>query len=359
VHPERGKEDPGYDPGRGWPWNVRLGPPSGGRSPGGTGIVSIVTPSFNQARYLEETIRSVLAQDYHSLEYQVVDGGSTDGSQEIIRKYEPWISWWVSEKDRGQSHAINKGWERSHGRFVGWLNSDDVLLQGAIREAVEVFEAHAEAAVVHGVELFVDPEGEEIERFGFGFDLASSLDGCNCTIAQQSAFIRRTNLEKAGLLDEDLHRAMDYDLWLRLAMTGPLVHVPRVWSKFRQHPEAKTSTMTLRGDMLRIMEKFYARADLPPELRRLRGRSMAWGHLFKGLADRREGARIAPLGHALRALMSAPKVCLRSGFFLFAQVVGGEGLRRRLSRARARGRWAAQGTETAPRAGERGGQPWD
>ena len=113
-------------------------------------LVSIVTPSFNQARFLEATLRSVLEQDYPNIEYLVVDGASTDGSVEIIRRYADRLTWWVSEKDNGQSEAINKGMRRARGEFIGWLNSDDIYLPGAVSAAVSAFLSHPQAGLIYG-----------------------------------------------------------------------------------------------------------------------------------------------------------------------------------------------------------------
>ncbi|HZU87535.1 MAG TPA: glycosyltransferase family 2 protein, partial [Anaerolineaceae bacterium] len=128
-------------------------------------LVSIVTPSYNQARYLEATLRSVLEQDYPNLEYIVVDGGSTDGSREIIQKYASRLAWWVSEKDRGQTDAINKGFSRAHGEILAWLNSDDTYQPGAIRQAVEALQNHPRAGMVYADTNFIDAADNVIGKF--------------------------------------------------------------------------------------------------------------------------------------------------------------------------------------------------
>ncbi|WP_322508462.1 glycosyltransferase family 2 protein, partial [Anaerolinea sp.] len=127
-------------------------------------LVNIVTPSFNQARFLEETMLSVLHQDYPHIEYIVVDGGSTDGSVDIIRRYADRLAWWVSEPDRGQTDAINKGFAHAHGEILAWLNSDDTYQPGAVRAAVEALEKHPEAAMVYGDAHYIDENGRVIGR---------------------------------------------------------------------------------------------------------------------------------------------------------------------------------------------------
>jgi glycosyltransferase involved in cell wall biosynthesis len=123
-------------------------------------LITIITPSYNQSRYLEETIRSVLGQDYPAIEYFIIDGGSTDSSVEIIRSYESQISGWVSEKDRGQAEAINKGFQRASGEYIAWLNSDDTYQPGAIRAAIETFQKHPEAGIVYGNVLSIDENSQ-------------------------------------------------------------------------------------------------------------------------------------------------------------------------------------------------------
>ncbi len=125
-------------------------------------LVSIITPSYNQAHYLEATIRSVLEQDYSEIEYIIVDGGSTDGSREIIERYSSRLAWWVSEKDRGQTDAINKGFGRAHGEILAWINSDDTYEPGAVAQAVEYLQANPQVGMVYGDARFIDGEGRPI-----------------------------------------------------------------------------------------------------------------------------------------------------------------------------------------------------
>lgn len=162
----------------GWPWTEGsdLLPD---RMPDGSDWpkISIVTPSFNQAQYLEETIRSVLMQGYPNLEYMIIDGGSTDGSIEIIKKYEPWLAYWVSEPDCGQSHAINKGWKRSGGDLLAWLNSDDFLARNALETVAIQYSACEKGKVgfIHGKAIVIDEEGQPLFERGGEFDLIEVL----------------------------------------------------------------------------------------------------------------------------------------------------------------------------------------
>ncbi len=158
MHCSTLNELPAPPPGKtGWPWTEES-PQLPGTMPDGSPwpSVSIVTPSLNQRQFIEETIRSVLLQGYPDLEYIIIDGGSTDGSLEIIKKYEPWLAYRVSERDRGQSHAINKGWQRARGEILAWLNSDDTYNPGAIRCAVEALRANPGVAMVSSEMTYTD-----------------------------------------------------------------------------------------------------------------------------------------------------------------------------------------------------------
>jgi glycosyltransferase involved in cell wall biosynthesis len=203
-------------------------------------LVSIVTPSFNQARYLESTLRSVLEQDYPNLEYLLVDGGSTDGSLEIIRRYADRLAWWVSEKDRGQTDAINKGFAHANGKILAWLNSDDTYEPNAIREAVAFLQEHPEVGMVYGDANFIDENGRVVGRFPAAQTNYKRLRQGYVHIPQQSAFWRAHLWRKVGPLDPAFYFAMDYDLWVRLAALAPLQYQPRVWANFRLHTQGKT-----------------------------------------------------------------------------------------------------------------------
>ncbi|MGB8212303.1 MAG: glycosyltransferase family 2 protein [Anaerolineales bacterium] len=203
-------------------------------------LVSIVTPSFNQARYLESTIRSVLDQDYPNLEYILVDGGSSDGSEEIIRCYADRLAWWVSEKDRGQTDAINKGFSHAKGEILAWLNSDDTYEPHAISEAVSFLHTHPEVGLLYGNANFIDENGQVIGRFPAAQTDYKRLRRGYVHIPQQASFWRADLWRKVGPLDPSFYFAMDYDLWVRLAALAPVQYVPRLWANFRLHTQGKT-----------------------------------------------------------------------------------------------------------------------
>lgn len=217
--------------------------------------ISVVTPSFNQGVYLEATLRSLLAQDHTDLELIVIDGGSTDRSLEIIRRYAPSLSHWESERDRGQSHALNKGFAHVHGDIWSWLNSDDLLEPGVLRRVAEVFADDPEAGVVYGDCVYVGEDGETIiEKFpGEPYSRLRHL--AHRFIAQPSCFFRTKLVQPA--VREDLQYCMDYDLWLGLSARGiQFRYVPEVFSRYRLHEQSK-SVRALVAMHAEILEKIY------------------------------------------------------------------------------------------------------
>jgi glycosyltransferase involved in cell wall biosynthesis len=203
-------------------------------------LVSIITPSMNQAHFLEETICSILDQDYENIEYIIVDGGSTDGSLDIIKKYAHRLAYWVSEADRGQTDAINKGFARSKGDILSWLNSDDTYLPGAVSRAVAFLETHPEIGAVYGDANLIDEQGNVIGKFPARQTDYKRLMRGYVHIPQQATFFRGELWKKVGPLDPSFFFAMDYDLWVRISKQAPLLYHPELWANFRLHGEAKS-----------------------------------------------------------------------------------------------------------------------
>ncbi len=203
--------------------------------------VSIVTPSYNQVEFLEETIRSVLDQDYAHIEYLIIDGGSTDGSQEIIRKYAQRLAYWVSEPDQGQTDAINKGFARASGDILAWLNSDDTYEPGAVSCAVDILQADPALGMVYADANYIDRKGNVIGRFNARQASHRRLRRGAVYIPQQATFFRAALWDRVGPLDPSLYFAMDYDLWVRIARIAPIRYLPgHTWANFRLHGAAKS-----------------------------------------------------------------------------------------------------------------------
>jgi glycosyltransferase involved in cell wall biosynthesis len=205
--------------------------------------VTIVTPSFNQASFLEETILSVINQDYPNIEYVIIDGGSKDGCLDIIRKYEDRLAYWVSEPDRGQSDAVNKGWRRSTGDILAWINSDDYYEPNAVQMAVKLLRENPQSAMVCGSLNIVDDKNRFIrleKSTPVDFKAVLRRNGF-WTIQQTSVFIRREVIADVGMLDEDMHLVMDLDLWTRIGLKYEIYYSDFVFANFRDWKKSKTN----------------------------------------------------------------------------------------------------------------------
>ncbi len=226
-------------------------------------LVSIITPSYNQAQYLEDTIQSVLQQDYPNLEYIIVDGGSTDGSPEVIERYQDKFAWWVSESDQGQADAINKGFRKATGEIVAWLNSDDLYLPGTISSAVELFQKNPAAGVIYGDAVSADADGRLLNELRFSSWGTRDFLQFNI-ICQPAVFMKRSIVEKVGYLDPNYHFFLDHQLWIRLSRETEFVHHPEIWAVSRYHQDAKNVTMAsgCGAEVIRIMDWAEKEPDL-------------------------------------------------------------------------------------------------
>lgn len=275
-------------------------------------LVSIVTPSYNQARFLEQTLRSVLDQGYPNLEYIVIDGGSTDGTVEILRRYEDRLACWVSEPDQGQADAINKGLRLARGEIVAWLNSDDLYLEGAIARAVEALQRHPDVAMVYADGLMVDEAGRLLDPHRYRqYKVLDLL--CFDVLLQPTVFMRREVLEEVGYLRDTYHLILDHDLWVRIAARYPILHVPDFWAVERTHPQAKTVAQAQAFVM--EAERFIAEAGRDPYLAPLlagnRRRVEASLHAFAARRLIDAGEYTAATRRILSAFATDPAVGLR------------------------------------------------
>jgi glycosyltransferase involved in cell wall biosynthesis len=205
--------------------------------------ITVVTPSFNQATYLERTICSVLDQGYSNLEYIIVDGGSTDGSVDIIRRYADRLAWWVSEPDRGQADALNKGLRRATGEWVAWQNSDDIYYPGAFHDLAAAVAKHPQAGLIVGDMMLIDEHDRPLRDVRYVKPSYRALLAEGMLLANQATFWRRELQEKTGLLDERYHCSFDYEWFLRLTQRAQGVHVDRIWGALRLHDETKTGLL--------------------------------------------------------------------------------------------------------------------
>lgn len=202
--------------------------------------VSIITPSYNQGEYLEETILSVLNQTYGNIEYIVIDGGSTDNSVDIIRKYEERITFWCSEKDKGQADAINKGLKRATGDMVCWINSDDVLYPNFVEKFVNYFVAHPDVDFLYGdVEQGADMQHATMRR-GEVIDYPTMLRTLRVPMPQQATMWRKSVMDKIGYLDPQWHVLLDREYFMRIAQHCVIEYLPGVVAFFRNHENAKS-----------------------------------------------------------------------------------------------------------------------
>lgn len=206
---------------------------------------SIIVPSYNQGHFIKETLDSILSQNLPDFELIIIDGGSKDKSVSIIKDYEPYITYWVSEPDHGQSHAINKGFERCTGDIICWLNSDDLFMPDTLKEVSAIFESHPELDFILG----------ETEMFNKNGIVSSSrlknveLEGqmlAGVATSQPSYFFKKSLLDRSGPLNEALHYGMDYDFFLRLTLLGQYKYFDKTWSRYRLHDDSKTETSQLK-----------------------------------------------------------------------------------------------------------------
>lgn len=232
-------------------------------------LVSIVTTSYNQAPFLEETLRSVLEQDYQPLEYLVIDDGSTDGSDEIVRRYADSLAWWRIQENQGQVHALNTAFSEARGDILNFVNSDDTLLPGAASRVAGAFERNPSLVAVYG-DVFLTNERSERVEYGAagGWDLAR-MARTVYTPHQPSTFWSRRAWEAAGPFNERSWALFDVEFNLRTALLGPVQHIEEPLATFRLHPESKSLSRhrMMAEECLRFAAEFYCSTDLPAQLR--------------------------------------------------------------------------------------------
>jgi glycosyltransferase involved in cell wall biosynthesis len=267
--------------------------------------ISIVTPSYNQGDFIEETIRSVLLQGYPNIEYFIIDGGSTDKTIEIIKKYEPWITSWVSERDNGQSSAINKGWRRASGDICSYLNSDDTILKNTLSQIGNFFHKNSTIDMVYGNCYFINEKSQILRTFEGKSYKRSMIFNWELNIGQPSVFFRRKIFHTIGYLNEQYRYVMDFDFWIRTSISHTLEYIPCFLGTMRLHPEAKTIrdfSLFYKEELLSL-KMVFSRPDLPREVKRYEKMSFASSYLRAGYRE----FQLGNLKEARHLLMTALK----------------------------------------------------
>lgn len=276
-----------------------------------TPLVSIVTPSFNQADYLEEAILSVLEQDYPNIEHIIVDGRSSDHTVDILRKYGGQIKW-VSEPDNGQAEALNKGFKMATGTIIGWLNADDLYTESAVSTAIKTVNRYPDAFLFHGNGEYVDSIGRVTKRTGQNDTLEDIL--CINTIMSTSSFWRREVFERVGYLNEELHYVLDWEYWVRIGLDGMgIQHISgNALSRSREHSDAKTMLVKDKfyQERFRILDSIFNSPATPESIRSLRQRAYGGVYASGAYFYFRNGYLVKSFRSFVMALRSYPRIFL-------------------------------------------------
>jgi len=288
-------------------------------------LVSIITPSFNKGPYLEETILSIRNQTYKNIEHIVIDGGSTDETLSILRKYDNDLTW-ISEPDNGQSDAINKGWRQAKGDIIAYLNADDTYLPDAIETAVNFFEAHPESVMVYGEGIASDEFGKNQRPTHCGEFSLKSLVFCQDNIFQPSVFLRRTVLDTVGEIDATLHLAMDFDYWLRIALVYNIDYVQKSLSVAKIYQDAKSSALMHKYvvECEYILDKLYANTNLPKEILTWRDDAYTFVYAKGGLDYLHAGMVKDGLRYVWKSFRMSPAGCMNYSAALILQYATGK-----------------------------------
>jgi glycosyltransferase involved in cell wall biosynthesis len=248
-------------------------------------LVTIIIPAYNRAKYLDECIESALTQDYAHLECIVLDDGSTDNTREVLCRYEGRIAW-ESHPNMGEQRTVNKGFGLAHGDYITVLSSDDKLLPGAIRAAVDLLQARPEVLVAYPIYCYIDSASQYLydEKIP-DHDYEDVMVGRHFCYVGGGAVFRRRAVELTGGRDPNFRYVGDFDFWLRLGLHGPFARIPRTLAAIRVHPDS--ASVSLKGNVMaeehiRLMCKYYAQADLPPEIRKVRSKAFSYARFHAG-----------------------------------------------------------------------------
>ena len=303
---------------KGWPWTEESNQPSVIlKKEESWPALSIVTPSFNQDNFIEETIRSVLLQGYPNLEYMIIDGKSTDKSLEIIKRYERWLTFWVSEPDSGQSEAINKGWRRSKGEILAWINSDDFYEANALEKIALFFLKYKDTDMIYGDCNIIDERGNFIKNAPTQEFCINSLVTNKWFIPQQSTFIKRKVYEGIGELNEKLHLVMDWEYWLRIALNNcKIKYYPELLSNFRVYAYAKTSSQSVLSgkEKLFVLNSIYKNKRYEHIINSYKKGAYSYVHIWIGKKYCKNRERMKAIVHFLKAITYGPYLVKKKYF---------------------------------------------
>lgn len=277
-------------------------------------LVSIVTPSYNQGAFIEETILSVKNQNYPRTEHIIIDGGSTDNALDVIKKYEGTYNMrWVSEPDEGQSEAINKGWRKAHGEILAYLNADDTYMPWAIETAVKSLNDHPEISMVYGDCNIVNECNEVVGRCpATEFDVKEMICG-RTSVPQPATFFRRAVLDEIGHLDTNLYMAMDFDYWIRIGLKFKVKYIPQLIANFRRYPGTKTVSEGYKSapEYFYIIDKTFSNPKLPEEVKTLRRQAYSCAHLAAGTDYHFQRQMKLARKHLIKSIMLYPPNLVR------------------------------------------------
>ncbi len=273
-------------------------------------LVTIITTAYNRASFLEETIQSVLAQDYPCIEYIVLDDGSTDNTREMLEKYSGTI-YWESHANIGETRTVNKGFEMAQGEIICVVNSDDPLLPGAVSSAVAFMQCHPDILVAYPDWARIGPDSQIIEYVQvLEYDYLYMLR-CHQCIVGPGAFMRCKAFDLAGMRDPFFKYVADFEYWLRLGLCGPFARIPETLATFRVHPDSTSLShrgAAMANEHIRMMQKFYALPNLPPQVHEVRAEAFSWAHYVA--AGRCESVRGAAREHYLKSVQYYPLIFL-------------------------------------------------
>jgi len=284
-------------------------------------LVSIITPAYNRASYLEETIQSVLTQDYPRIEHIVLDDGSTDNTREVLSKYTGRLIW-ESHPNMGEARTVNKGLSMAHGEIVAVVNSDDPLLPGAVSAAVAFLKAHPDVLVAYPDFDFIGPGSTVCGHFQVReYDYLHMVKR-HQNLGGPGAFVRRKAFELAGLRDPSFKYVGDFDFWLRVGLHGPFARIPRTLATFRMHPGSASESCRGREmaeEHIRLVEKLFSLPNLPLPVQQVKREAFSWAHHVAGIAAGKE--RRTAWKHLVASVRYYPRGILRRWSLIVALVL--------------------------------------